>query len=242
MAGIPANLVKLPDQNPLPYGLYDAAIVQDVPTVRGGILIETDGVTSGQWDTACEPSSPNTPKTGASTEPFTAGTFGVWAAHECKTVGFTDETAVARAVAALRVREPLEAEKHLAARLAAASQSVNAADILAQVGEAEKALAATNTPGVVHAARWLLPAIEKAGGVIRQGQALFTPGGHRWVFGSGYGALGASIAATGRVVVQRDPVASSVTTALNTNTRLAVAERTLAIGVEAPVTLVKIGA
>lgn len=240
MAGIPANLVKLPDQNPLPYGLYDAAIVQDVQSVRGGVLIEPDGIASGQWYTACEPSSPNTPKTGAAAEPFTAGTFGVWAAHECKTVGYSDDMATARAVAALRVREPLKAEKHLAVRLAAAP-SVTASNILAQVGEAEKALAATNAPGVVHAARWILPAIEKAGGVIRQGQALFTPGGHRWVFGSGYEALGTAIVATGRVVVQRDPVATSVATALQTNTRLAVAERTLAIGIEAPMTLVKIG-
>lgn len=229
---IPPLFLELPPQQPLPYGLYSVAAVYDVPAVRGGVALEPSPVDKAAvGNLVLECGEDGQIETIHAPEPLVRVPFSVYAALACKTVGTTEQSMLEQARAALAPLEPLQVEKKVAEYFEQAD-TVPGGDAMRQVAAAEKHLAGLNVPGVVHAPRWRLPEIEKAGGVIRQGQQLFTPGGHRWVFGSGYEALGGNIAVTGRVVVYRDAVAVNSAFDHKHNERLVVASRNVGVAIE----------
>lgn len=229
---IPPLFLELPPQQPLPYGLYSVAAVYDVPAVRGGVALEpspVDKAAVGNLTLECGEDTEIT--TIHAPEPYVRVPFNVYAALACKSVGVTEQSMLEQARAALTPLEPLQVEKKVAGYFEQAD-TVAGGDAMGQITAAEKHLAGLNVPGVVHAPRWRLPEFEKAGGVVRQGQQLFTPGGHRWVFGSGYEALGGNIAVTGRVVVYRDAVAVNTAFDHSHNDRLVVASRNVGVAIE----------
>ena len=67
---------------------------------------------------------------------------------------------------------------------------------------------------------------------MRQGQAMFTPGGHRWAFGGGYEALGTTLVGTGAVTVVRAPITQAEAVDTRLNDFHAIAERVVAVGWE----------
>lgn len=215
--------------NPLGGGLYDAASVVDAADGRhlSGIMLEpvNEGA-SGLWEYAGED---NPDKVGERLDwPSFPGTV-VWAADSVKTVGASIEGARERAEHILRLREPIEVERFVAGQLLEAEASA-VASVREQLAYLELELGKRGYPGVVHASRELLPALKDF--IVRQGQAMFTPGGHRWAFGGGYEALGTTLVGTGAVTVVRAPI----TQAEAVNTRLndfhAIAERVVAVGWE----------
>lgn len=215
--------------NPLGGGLYDAASVVDAADGRhlSGIMLEpvNEGA-SGLWEYAGED---NPDKVGERLDwPSFPGTV-VWAADSVKTVGASIEGARERAEHILRLREPIEVERFVAGQLLEAEASA-VASVREQLAYLELELGKRGYPGVIHASRELLPVLKDF--IVRQGQAMFTPGGHRWAFGGGYEALGTTLVGTGAVTVVRAPI----TQAEAVNTRLndfhAIAERVVAVGWE----------
>lgn len=215
--------------NPLGGGLYDAASVVEAMDMRhlGGMILEpvNEGV-SGVWE---EGSETNPEKVGERGEwpEFPATT--VWAADGVKTVGASAEGARERAEQLLRLKEPVHVEEFVAGQLLeAGTQSVSS--IKAQMAFLELELGKRGYPGVIHASRELLPELKDY--IVRQGQALFTPGGHRWAFGGGYEALGSDIVGTGAVTVVRSRLIEVGATDTRLNDFHAVAERVVAVGWE----------
>ena len=246
MTGLPPLPLTAPPANPLPGGLYTAARGVDAPDDRhhGGIALESPNTGgAGQWPTAC-PTPEETPeKTGGRAEPAVFPATVVWAADECHTVGVTDDEARARAAQTLRLREPVEVEKHVAAQLTAKAEAEEqtAATLAEAVAVAEEKIAAAGYVGVLHASRRLIVAAETAKLIRREGQTLLTPGGHQWAVGAGYTALGAdTIVATRPVIIRRGPVESRIAVDARRNTRVAVAERVVAAAWELPTTVITI--
>ena len=233
---LPPLYVIAPPATPAPHGLYDAASVTQDTADRhlGGVLLDTpNGGPAGTWPTDC-PTPDDTPdKGGARPAAVQHDSTVVWAADECKTVGVDDAAAQARAEQALRLAEPVQVEQHTAPRLLdAADTPTSVTDWEAAVAAIEDALAAGGYTGVVHARRGVLPYVTRW--VVRQGGVLLTPGGHRWAFGAGYGALGDTLVGTGPVHVRQGPVTHRTALDHATNTRLAVAERVVNVAWEPP--------
>lgn len=215
--------------NPLGGGLYDAASVVDAADGRhlSGIMLEpvNDGI-SGLWEYAGED---NPDKVGERLDwPSFPGTV-VWAADSVKTVGASIEGARERAEHILRLREPVEVEQFVAGQLLEAEASA-VASVKEQMAHLELELGERGYPGVIHASRELLPALKDF--IVRQGQAMFTPGGHRWAFGGGYEALGTTLVGTGAVTVVRSPIAQAEAIDTRLNDFHAIAERVVAVGWE----------
>ena len=215
--------------NPLGGGLYDAASVVDAADGRhlSGIMLEpvNEGA-SGLWEYAGED---NPDKVGERLDwPSFPGTV-VWAADSVKTVGTTLEGAKERAEHILRLREPVEVEQFVAGQLLEATASAEAS-VREQMAHLELELGKRGYPGVVHASREMLPVLKDF--IVRQGQAMFTPGGHRWAFGGGYEALGTTLVGTGAVTVVRSPITQAEAVDTRLNDFHAVAERVVAIGWE----------
>ncbi|NWO04213.1 MAG: hypothetical protein HLX50_00485 [Alteromonadaceae bacterium] len=215
--------------NPLGGGLYDAASVVDAADGRhlSGIMLEpvNDGI-SGLWEYAGDA---NPDKVGERLDwPSFPGTV-VWAADSVKTVGASIEGARERAEHILRLREPVEVEQFVAGQLLQAEASA-VASVKEQLAHLELELGKRGYPGVVHASRELLPFLKDF--IVRQGQAMFTPGGHRWAFGGGYEALGTTLVGTGAVTVVRSPVTQAEAIDTRLNDFHAIAERVVAIGWE----------
>src|SRR5699024_6496657 len=124
----------------------------------------------------------------------------VRAAAGVKRVGATAEGGRERAGQLLRLRGPVHVEEFTAAPVLEAG-GTNEGSAKAQMAYVALELGKGGYHGVVHASRELLPVLKDY--IVRQGQALFTPGGHRWAFGGGYGALGTNIVGTGAVTVVR---------------------------------------
>ena len=215
--------------NPLGGGLYDAASVVDAADGRhlSGIMLEpvNEGA-SGLWEYAGED---NPDKVGERLDwPSFPGTV-VWAADSVKTVGASIEGARERAEHILRLREPIEVERFVAGQLLEAEASA-VASVREQLAYLELELGKRGYPGVVHASRELLPALKDF--IVRQGQAMFTPGGHRWAFGGGYEALGTTLVGTGAVTVVRAPITQAEAIDTRLNDFHAIAERVVAVGWE----------
>ena len=215
--------------NPLGGGLYDAASVVDAADGRhlSGIMLEpvNEGA-SGLWEYAGED---NPDKVGERLDwPSFPGTV-VWAADSVKTVGASIEGARERAEHILRLREPIEVERFVAGQLLEAEASA-VASVREQLAYLELELGKRGYPGVIHASRELLPALKDF--IVRQGQAMFTPGGHRWAFGGGYEALGTTLVGTGAVTVVRAPIAQAEAVDTRLNDFHAIAERVVAVGWE----------
>lgn len=215
--------------NPLGGGLYDAASVVDAADGRhlSGIMLEpvNEGA-SGLWEYAGED---NPDKVGERLDwPSFPGTV-VWAADSVKTVGASIEGARERAEHILRLREPIEVERFVAGQLLEAEASA-VASVREQLAYLELELGKRGYPGVIHASRELLPALKDF--IVRQGQAMFTPGGHRWAFGGGYEALGNTLVGTGAVTVVRSPIAQAEAVDTRLNDFHAIAERVVAVGWE----------
>lgn len=215
--------------NPLGGGLYDAASVVDAADGRhlSGIMLEpvNEGA-SGLWEYAGED---NPDKVGERLDwPSFPGTV-VWAADSVKTVGTTLEGAKEQAEHILRLREPVEVEQFVAGQLLEAEASAEAS-VREQMAYLELELGKRGYPGVVHASREMLPVLKDF--IVRQGQAMFTPGGHRWAFGGGYEALGTTLVGTGAVTVVRSPITQAEAVDTRLNDFHAVAERVVAVGWE----------
>lgn len=215
--------------NPLGGGLYDAASVVDAADGRhlSGIMLEpvNEGA-SGLWEYAGED---NPDKVGERLDwPSFPGTV-VWAADSVKTVGASIEGARERAEHILRLREPIEVERFVAGQLLEAEASA-VASVREQLAYLELELGERGYPGVIHASRELLPALKDF--IVRQGQAMFTPGGHRWAFGGGYEALGTTLVGTGAVTVVRAPITQAEAIDTRLNDFHAIAERVVAVGWE----------
>ena len=215
--------------NPLGGGLYDAASVVDAADGRhlSGIMLEpvNEGA-SGLWEYAGED---NPDKVGERLDwPSFPGTV-VWAADSVKTVGASIEGARERAEHILRLREPIEVERFVAGQFLEAEASA-VASVREQLAYLELELGKRGYPGVVHASRELLPALKDF--IVRQGQAMFTPGGHRWAFGGGYEALGTTLVGTGAVTVVRAPITQAEAIDTRLNDFHAIAERVVAVGWE----------
>lgn len=215
--------------NPLGGGLYDAASVVDAADGRhlSGIMLEpvNEGA-SGLWEYAGED---NPDKVGERLDwPSFPGTV-VWAADSVKTVGTTLEGAKERAEHILRLREPVEVEQFVAGQLLQAEASAEAS-VREQMAYLELELGKRGYPGVVHASREMLPVLKDF--IVRQGQAMFTPGGHRWAFGGGYEALGTTLVGTGAVTVVRAPITQAEAVDTRLNDFHAIAERVVAVGWE----------
>lgn len=228
MATPPVVYAAVP-ANPLGGGLYDAASVVEAMDMRhiGGMMLEpVNEGTSGLWELGGED---NPDKVGERGEWPTFPATTVWAADGVKTVGATADGARERAEQLLRLKEPVHVEEFTAAQLLEAG-ATNAASVKEQMAYLELELGKRGYPGVVHASRELLPVLKDY--IVRQGQALFTPGGHRWAFGGGYGALGTNIVGTGAVTVVRSRLVEVGATDTRLNDYHAVAERVVAVGWE----------
>ena len=215
--------------NPLGGGLYDAASVVDAADGRhlSGIMLEpvNEGI-SGLWEHTGED---NPDKVGERLDwPSFPGAV-VWAADSVKTVGASIEGARERAEHILRLREPVEVERFVAGQLLEAEASA-VASVKEQMAHLELELGERGYPGVIHASREMLPALKDF--IVRQGQAMFTPGGHRWAFGGGYEALGTTLVGTGAVTVVRAPITQAEAVDTRLNDFHAIAERVVAVGWE----------
>ncbi|MCB0907520.1 MAG: hypothetical protein KDB63_10435, partial [Nocardioidaceae bacterium] len=102
----------------------------------------------------------------------------------------------------------------------------------------ELAFAATNTTGFIHAPANLAAVASRYQLLLDGGR---TPLGHRWVFGYATG-LGETLVATSQPFGWRDAVQLREATDPQTNTFVAIAERSLVIAVEHVLAAVQIGA
>lgn len=216
--------------NPLGGGLYDAASVVEAMDMRhiGGMVLEpVNEGTTGLWELGGED---NPDKVGERGDWPVFPATTVWAADGVKTVGATADGARERAEQLLRLKEPVHVEEFVAGQLLEADAATTAATVKEQLAYLELELGKRGYPGVVHASRELLPALKDY--IVRQGQALFTPGGHRWAFGGGYGALGSNLVGTGAVTVVRSRLVEVGATDTRLNDYHAVAERVVAVAWE----------
>ena len=215
--------------NPLGGGLYDAASVVEAMDMRhlGGMVLEpVNEGTSGVWKLGSED---NPEKVGERGDWPVFPATTVWAADGVKTVGATADGARERAEQLLRLKEPVHVEEFVAGQLLEADANA-VASVKEQMAYLELELGKRGYPGVVHASREMLPALKDY--IVRQGQALFTPGGHRWAFGGGYGSLGNNLVGTGGVTVVRSRLVEVGATDTRLNDYHAVAERVVAVAWE----------
>jgi len=137
-----------------------------------------------------------------------------------------------RAQQVLRLEEQTVVEREFAARLLldAGAPTVKT-DLIGAVGELELAFAATNTVGYIHAsAKWAAVAA-RFNLLNRSGAGMRTPLGHRWVFGYATG-LGETLVASSQPFGWRDSVQLRESVEPQTNTFVAIAERSVVIGLE----------
>src|SRR5699024_6356440 len=215
--------------NPLGGGVYDAASVVEAMDMRhlGGVVLEpVNEGTSGVWELGSED---NPEKVGERGDWPVFPATTVWAADGVKTVGATADGARERAEQLLRLKEPVHVEEFVAGQLLEADANA-VASVKEQMAYLELGLGKRGYPGVVHASREMLPVLKDY--IVRQGQALFTPGGHRWAFGGGYGSLGNNLEGTGGVSVVRSRLVEVGATDTRLNDYHAVAERVVAVAWE----------
>lgn len=238
---IPPHIFEAPFANPIAGGLYGAAAVEvlnDPPRLAFGLEI---------WPSNCGQVQRFDPTCGADNDDKTEkgdraavqfGSIGVVASDECA-LGRSDDEAQRRASQTLRLREQPEVEDWFAERLLedagtpATAVGTGGDALIAAVGSLELALGARGIPGVIHASAKLAAAAVHAN-VAKAGSngKYTTPLGHQWAFGGGYGDLGNTLVATGPVYVVQSSVVTGLGREVRRNTRLAIAEREIAVGYE----------
>jgi hypothetical protein len=116
------------------------------------------------------------------------------------------------------------------------------ADLVEAVGELEAVLADLNVVGVIHASPALLAPLVSRLLVTRTGTALRTPGGHALVVDGGYRPVFGDdlLIATSPTFGWRTPVEVRETIDPQTNTFIAISERSSVVGDEAAVGAVSI--
>lgn len=235
-----------PPANPAGGGLYNAAAVLDnVERIGFGVLVDSINCgTSWVWPLNCEADVPDPNPMGTSRaaldDPFTGDAV---AADDNCGAAVPEAEARERAMQLLRLQESVRTEQQLAPKLlAAAGTPTNVTGLVAAVGALEEAVAGSGFTGVFHAAPHLAAALTNAQLVIRQGQQLLTPMGHRWAFGAGYAGLGETIVSTGPVTVHRGPIGFAQGPDYQHNDRLSVAMREVLVTWECWAEAVTIGA
>lgn len=173
-------------------------------------------------------------------DPFAPVTVWAYDANQCGDLSEESRNEVrSRARQNLRLHEQVIAEREFAERLLLdAGTPATAADLVEAVGELELAFAATNTTGFIHAPANLAAVASRYQLLLDGGR---TPLGHRWVFGYATG-LGETLVATSQPFGWRDAVQLREATDPQTNTFVAIAERSLVIAVEHVLAAVQIGA
>lgn len=236
---------QAPPLNAVGLGLYAAATLVDSATrLSGGVIIHpyNCGTNVGSWPSdPCATPEPDARKSGERTapgDPFLPITL--WGYDECDLIE-TDEQLLGRAQHGLMLTE----EQHVAEAFKAradddAGAAVAADDIVSAVADIEAALATDpGVLGVIVADAVIAAHAESAGLIIRSGSSLRTPLGHRWAFVGG-DVFGGDLYGVVGLTVWRDAVTAVPTIDARTNTRAAVAERTIVVGYECVPTRVTI--
>lgn len=241
--------------NPAPTGLYSAvawAAESGPPRwLPAGVQFRLRnyggdaafGVWGADWCAAPGDLTEDDIKTGERPEdpdPFTAVT--VWGYDECDPTKASQAEVRERAQQNLRLQEQTAVEKEFATDLLLRADSPTAVDdLVGAVSKLEAALAETGTTGVIHASAGLAAVAANQQLLVRSGSTLKTPLGHLWVFGGGYvDNLGATLVATSPVFGWRNEVAVREALKPEEGRFGVLAERSVAIGVEAVITAVTI--
>lgn len=162
-----------------------------------------------------------------------------WAADRLERCGnlsaFDRGQVVERARQTFALREPVALETEFATRLLAdAGTPETVPDLVEAVGHLEEQFAATGTTGLLHARAGLLARAEHLRLIVRDGSALLSPAGLRWVFGAGYAdTLGDKLIGTSPIFGWRDQVEVREAINYTRNEFIAIAERSSVIGIEA---------
>lgn len=173
----------------------------------------------------------------------------VWAfdrLQECGNLSAFDRAEVReRARQTFAIREPLAVETEFVTRLLADAPTPTAVDdVVAAVSRLEEAFGTTGTGGLIHARLGLLAVAEDRHMIVRNPATpgvLWTPGGLRWVFGSGYATpLGDTLIGTSPTYGWRSEVALREALHASTEEFVAIAERSIVLGYEAVVAAVTI--
>ncbi len=201
-------------------------------------------LSAGTWSDPWCPDHPASGDTKTGVRPGIPDAYDpitVWAfdANQCGDLSAESRNEVrTRARQNLRLHEQVIAEREFATRLLInAGPPSTAADLVEAVGALELAFAATNTVGVIHAPANFAAEASRYQLLLSGGK---TPLGHSWVFGYATG-LGSTMVATSQPFGWRDAVQLREATDANTNTFVAIAERSLVIAVEHVLAAVEIG-
>lgn len=250
MSGFLPVYFEAPLVNPSPTGLY--AVTQwtdDAGPLRwlsGGVEVRRHnygnedgaGVWGAAWNVAEEDLTEDDVKKGERPEnldPFEAIT--IWAEDQCDLTTLSQEEVKSRAAQNLRLREQFLVEEFVAARMLSDSvQNETGNNITDALSRVEKMLAATGTVGLVHAGAHIAALAANAQLIVRSGNALKTPMGHTWVFGSGYSeALDWKLVGTTQTFGWRSAPTVREADDVETGTFVAIAERSVVVGYEAAV-------
>lgn len=243
----------VPLLNPSPLGLYGAVewISDDDNNENDTGNRHLNGVevrganyggenASGVWEPAyyCSEPVPGQIKAGERPDildPFDPVT--VWGYDECDASARSRAEVEDRAAQIVRLREQVDVEKEVGARLLLDATEAVGAPILQPtlrhvVAFLEAAIAQTSTEAYIHvSAFW--PAIDPDL-FIKSGTRRVSPSGHTWVIGGGYvETLGATMIATSKPFGWRNEITTRPAYEHSSGIYAAIAERTVTIGYEA---------
>lgn len=174
---------------------------------------------------------------------FTAVT--TWAFDSCDLSAPSQAEVADRARQVLRMREPVLVAAEFASRITAdAGTPASAGDLVAAVAEVEDALAEANVQGYIHVGPRVLPALVAGRLVFRTETGLRTASGNAVVVDGGYReTLGADLlVATSAPLGWRTQVDVTTSEKPEHNIFVALAERSVVVGVEAVLGAAKVSA
>lgn len=251
MVTLPPMEFTAPAVSPAGYGLYEAAVVADLPDptpgtrdrIHGGVHIRPVNCSEsfGTWPTDPCAEPPDILKEGdRPTSDVTFAPIQPWAYDECDPQE-TDEQSQSLVLQTLNLQERLLVESDFAATiLTAAGAAGTASSLVEAVGKLEEIIGELGFNGVIHAGRrWAAAAADAS--LLTGSGAYKTPLDNTWAFGGGYGSvLGDTLIITGPVYVWRYPAFVQSTLDPNINRRASVAERLVVVGFECVVAAVTI--
>lgn len=173
----------------------------------------------------------------------------VWAADRLQPCGNLSEFDRAevreRARQTFAIGEPLAVETEFATRMVTDAPAPTAVeDIVQAVGHLEEAFGATGTVGLIHARLGLLAVADDRRMIVRDSRepgVLRTPGGHRWVFGSGYAnPLGENLIGTSSTYGWHTQSVEREALHVGTDEFVVIIERSVVLAFEAAVAAVTI--